>query len=329
MSRGMERDGRPIRIGLIGTGKHGSRYANHLVRDIKGAQLTAICRRDRARGEAQAGDWGCRWFGDWRALVEDPEVDCVIAATPPAHNGEIGAACARAGKPLLMEKPLAVSVREAEALVEHFDRAGVGLTVGQTLRYNPVIRLLREQLPTIAPLCGLTANQRLEPATLAWLDVPELAGAGVTLHTAIHVFDAVRWITGQEIVRVAARIRCVQSRCLEDQLVALFELGNGVLGSLECSKTGHARSGRFELTGEGGQLWGDQVHHVCERVRQMERTVLDPGKRVYALVPLLRDWLAFLRGKGENPVPAGDGLAAVRVCSACLRSAAKDRWEAV
>lgn len=324
----MKRTSMRWRAGVIGTGKHGSRYARHIVQDVDGLDLVAISRRSW-EGPEQAAQWSCRWHADWRDLVADPEVDCVIAAMPPVWNGEVAAACALAGKPLLLEKPMAVSVVEALKICEIFSRQNVPLTIGQTLRYNTVIKGLRKQLAAIGPLCSFTANQRLEPAILSWLDDPASAGAGVTFHSAVHVFDALRLITGQEVVRVMARTRCVHSSRLEDHLVALVELDNGVLGSVDCSKIGPGRSGRFEFIGGRGQVHGDQVHHLLEMIDGQMRVLQETGVPVSTIVPLLRDWLAFLQGRQPNPIPGEEGLAAVRVCEACLRSAAKGGWEEV
>jgi len=313
------------RVGIIGTGKHGSRYARHIVRDIEGLELVAISRRSE-EGRSQAAQWACRWHADWRALVADPEVDCVIAVLPPTLNLQVATACAEAHKPLLLEKPMAVSAAEAIAIDDLFTRKGVGLTIGQTLRYNRVLSSLRHQLPSLGHLYGFTANQRLEPATLDWLDEPSLAGGGVTFHSAVHVFDGLRWITGQEIVRVLAKTRCVHSLRLEDHLVALVELANGVIGTVDCSKIGPARSGCFEFIGSQGQLHADQVHYVGESIQGQNRLVLEMGEPVSTIESLLRDWLAFLCGDRSNPIPGSEGLAAVRVCEACLRSAAQGGW---
>lgn len=313
------------RVGVVGTGKHGSRYARHIVDDVDGLELVAVSRRSE-EGRQQAEQWRCRWHADWRQLVLDPEVDCVVAAVPPTLNREIAVACAAVRKPLLLEKPMATSVADAEAINAIFSGQGLPLTIGQTLRYNRVIRTLGEQLGNIGPLYSFTADQRLEPATLPWLDDPALAGAGVSFHTAVHVFDALRCITGREIVRVMARSRCIHTAYLEDHLAVLMELDNGVIGTVDCSKISPSRSGRFEFIGGLGRLQGDQVHHYCELVQGQHREVLKLGEPVSTIAPLLADWLAFLRGKRPNPIPGEQGVAAVRVSAACLRSAAAGQW---
>lgn len=316
------------RVGIIGTGKHGSRYARHILADIDGLELVAISRRSE-EGRNQAALWSCRWYADWRDLVADPAVDCVVTVLPPVENKAVAEACAAAGKPLLLEKPMAVSSRQALAIHETFARQGLGLTIGQTLRYNQVIAALRNHLPMIGTMHSFTANQRLEPPALAWLDDPLQAGAGVSFHSAVHVFDALRLITGLEIVRVMSRIRCVHSTRLEDHLVALVEMENGVLGTVDCSKIGPARSGGFEFVGDHGLLYGDQVHNIARLTDGRQRIPLELGEPVNTIVPLLREWCAFLQGRGPNPIPSEEGVKAVRVCEACLRSAAKGGWQEV
>ena len=75
----------PVGIGLIGAGKHGVRYARHIVDDVPGARLVALCRRDRAEGERAAAAFGCAWTDDFRRLIDDPRV---------GRRGDRGAAVA-------------------------------------------------------------------------------------------------------------------------------------------------------------------------------------------------------------------------------------------
>ena len=314
-----------MRIGIIGTGKHGSRYANHIVHDVPGLTLAAISRRSPER-KAQAAKWNCQGYEDWRHLVEDDQVEAVIGVVPPALNLEIARACVTAGKPLLLEKPLAASFDYAREIVTLFENNSLPLTVGQTLRYNQVIQQFRGQLSELGSLYSFSANQRLEPSTLDWHEQPELAGAGVSFHTAVHVFDALRYITGLEVKRVMAVAGQQHNAVLEDMLLVLVEMEGGVKGTVDCSKVGQARSGRFEFICENGQLVGDQISNTCETIHNVQRTVLDPGEPASTIIPLLQDWQRYLSGLGANPVSGTDGLKAVAVCDACLRSAKQGIW---
>ena len=313
-------------IAILGTGRHGSRYAEHIVNDIEGVELVGIWRRSE-EGRAQARRWSTTYYPDWRDIVASPAVDAVVGAVPPLLNPAIAAACARAGKPLLLEKPLGRNVVEARAIVASLAVAGVPLTVGQTLRYNPVIGELRRQLPDLGRLHSFAVNQRLEPSTLDWHDDRETAGAGVLFHTAVHVFDALRLITGLKVRRVMAHGRLIHAKVLEDLVLIIVELENGVIGTVDVSKVGMARTGRYEFICGDGQLHGEQIHAAVEVIRGNVVQTRQEFIQTPTVLHLLRDWLAFLGGRGDNPVTGEEGLYAVQVCEACLVSLREGgRW---
>lgn len=312
-------------IAILGTGRHGSRYAGHIVRDIEGMELAGIWRRSE-EGKNQARQWSTTYYPDWREMIASSGVDAVVGIVPPALNPAIAAACARAGKPLLLEKPLARNVVEARAIVASLAAAGVPLTVGQTLRYNPVIGELRRQLPELGPLHSFAVNQRLEPSTLDWHDDRETAGSGVLFHTAVHVFDALRLITGLKVRRVMAHGRLVHAAVLEDLVLIVAELEDGVIGTVDVSKVGRARTGRYEFICQDGQLHGEQIHAAVEVIRGNVVQTRREFIQTPTVLHLLRDWLTFLEGNGVNPVTGEEGLYAVQVCEACLVSMREGRW---
>lgn len=103
----------------------------------------------------------------------------------------------------------------------------------------------------------------------------------------------------------------------------------GLVGTVDASKVGPARLGRFEFVGENGQLQGDQIHNFVELVKGSEISSIALEKPASTIIPLLRGWHEFLLGMGENPVPGVDGAAAVEIADACLRSAASDAWVSI
>lgn len=312
-------------IGLIGTGKHGSRYANHIINDVEGLVLAGISRRSPL-GREQAELWNTHYFKDWPELVNSPEIDGVIAVVPPALNLAIARECAAAGKPLLLEKPLARNGDEAAEIVRIMAAVNCPLTVGQTLRYNPVIEALKQQLPGLGILYSFAVNQRIEPSNLDWHDDPETAGAGVIIHTAVHIFDALKVITGLRIRRVMAATRCIHSRHLEDLVTVLAEFENGVLGTLDVSKVGYARSGRYEFICRDGQLHADQIHGFTKVIKNSSVISHEEQEQVPTILLLLQDWFRFIQTGEKNPVTGEDGLYAIKVCDACLQSAVEKRW---
>jgi predicted dehydrogenase len=315
-----------IRVGIIGTGNHGSRYANHIVNDLGHCfQLAAISRRSEGAKE-QAAAWNTILYKDWRELVSSKLVDAVICATTPNLNPEIARFCAGQRKPLLIEKPLTTDFYAAQELVELFDRLSLPLTVGQTLRYNIVILALRDNLSSMGRLFSLCATHRLEPSTLPWLEQPEIAGGGVIFHTAVHLFDALRFITGEEIVKIRALARNIYNPRLEDLVIAEAVLSNGALAIVDTSKVSPSRACRYEFVCEKGQLHGDQVHGILQKIEGSTISSLPVKSPGPALLPLLVDWYAHLHGNGKNPIPGTEGLAAVKICHACRESVASGQW---
>ena len=314
-----------MRVGIIGTGRHGSRYAKHIVEDIEELQLSAISRRSDD-GQQQADSWGARYFKNWQELISSSEVDAVICVVPPALNKEIAHQCSRHGKPLLIEKPLSINSTDGSEIVRIMHEASLPLTVGQTLRYNPVVQKLRDELPQQGKLYTAYANQRLEPSDVEWLENPEEAGAGITFHIAVHVFDALHYITGLKVLRVSAMCRSCKTKHLEDLALIHVEMEDGVAGIVDVSKLSTSRSGRYEFTCEKSQLHGDQVHGYVNCISASVERQLEKFPPVPTILALLEDWYRFLSGDGPNPISGEDGLYAIRVSEASLESSEDSRW---
>ena len=312
-------------VGIIGTGRHGVRYVQHILHDVDGLTLQAISRRSEV-GRQQAADWGVQWYPQWQELIADSRVQCIISVVPPHLNLDIARECANARKPLLVEKPLAGDGVTAQAIVNLMEDATCPLTVGQTLRYNPVIEGLRRELGSQGQLYSFTANQRLEPVKRSWHDEQQIAGAGVVIHTAVHVFDALYHITGLRGKRLIALGRKHHTEALEDLVTIMVEMENDVIGTIDVSKVCSGRSGRYEFVCQSGQLYGEQVHGMTERIDREGHHRLQTYGPKSTIIPLLQDWRAFIRGAGENPVSGAEGLYAVRACDACIESARSGQW---
>jgi len=316
---------RALRFGLVGLGVHGGRYAAHLLEgDVPGARLVAVCRRDRKAGEAWAAERGVRFHADVAALAADPGVDAVAVVTTPDLHPDIVDAVAAAGKPILIEKPLAVDGARAARIVRTVEGRGITAMVAQTLRFNSVVRTLREHMESIGPLHTVSLSQRMEPGRQAWQTDPSVAGGGNILHTGIHLFDLLRHLTGEEVDRVSCETRRVINSAIEDAFGAVMGLSSGgAIALVDSSKATRSRSGRIELAGEGGQLVGGHVHGFAFRIAGYERTDLRPPPPVPTVRETLRAFVAAVRGGGSPPITVTDGMRAVEIADACYRSAAE------
>jgi len=310
-------------IGIIGAGKHGLRYVRHLTEEVKEAALVALCRRDRREGEAVAAAHGCAFHDDWRALVEDPRVEAVVTVVPPTLNAAIAEAACRAGKHLLLEKPLAPTVEAGRAIAAAVRASGVQAMVAQTLRFDVTVEAVRAHLPLIAPLHAVTLSQRFEPSTVAWLDRRAESGGGILLHTGIHSIDLLRVLSGREVTDVSCLTTRVLTRETEDNFVMLARLdAEGMLGQVSGSRAVAGRTGLIDLAGAGGHIVADHVHRVAWLIRRGDRTPIVVPPPVPTIREVLRAFVAGIRTGAPMPVTVEDGLRAVAIVEAGYRSAA-------
>lgn len=310
-----------LRIGVIGAGTHGTRYLRHAARDVPGLRATALCRRDEDAGRALAAELDCRFHAEPSALIGNPEVDAVIVATPPASHFELARQVLAAGKPLLLEKPMTGTLEQAERLAALDRQAAHPLFLAQTLRWNPVLRRVRELWPRLGRVHLVRAAQRLQPTRLAWQRDPAVTVGGSVLLTGVHLFDAVRWLTGQEFRRVDSRQARILNPAVEDFFLARAILEGGITASLEVSKYTRSRACWLEAVGEQAQLRADYLHGGILLRQGTNEERHEVSARVPTLPPVLAAWRATLRDDAAVPVTAADGLATLRMVEACYRSA--------
>ncbi len=305
-------------IGLIGLGKHGVRYARHICEDFPGLRLHAISRRDAAQLTSDEAQWGARGFVDYRALIAEGGCDALIAVVPPFLHLDIVQRATDAGLPLLLEKPAAANWDDALAMAGCV--AG-RIMVAQTLRYNEVVRALRERIAEVGEVSSISLTQRFEPSTLEWLDDPQRSGAGIALHTGVHSFDLLRYFTGREAVRVTAQVSRQLTRETEDGCAATVEMEGGLLATVSLARTTRGRTGHIEIAGREAALTGDHVFNCAYLVRGRERTPIEVGKAIPTVREIVGDFVECLEGDRPFPISLADGLAAIAVSDACLRSA--------
>jgi predicted dehydrogenase len=311
-----------IRFGLIGLGIHGQRYARHIMQDIHGAELYAVCRQDAAQGEAFARTHNVRYYREYLDLLSDPQVDAVVVVTPPALHERICTTAVLAGKPVLVEKPLAHNTREGINIVEAVARSGTVLMVSQTLRFNSVVRTLEHHLDELGPIHTISINQRLEPSEREWSDNFAAAGGGVILHTGVHIFDLVRFFSGDEVRRVYCETDRIMYEELEDSFVATLRLRKSKIRCVvDAARYTEGRSGRIELVGERGQLVGDHVHGYGLLIRGRQPVPLDVPAAVNTVEESLKAFVQTLLHDEEPPISAVDGLLTLEIAEACYHSA--------
>ncbi|MBX3028455.1 Gfo/Idh/MocA family oxidoreductase [bacterium] len=313
------------RIGLIGLGKHGLRYARHITGELPDLALVAVARRDAAQLEA-ARAFGAEGFADYRAMIERARLDAVIAVVPPTLHLDIVRAAAAAGLPLLLEKPAAPTLADGRAMLAFLRSQPIPVMVAQTLRYNGVVRALTAALPRVGRVRSLSFTQRFEPSPLDWLDDPARSGGGMTLHTGVHAFDLCRRLSGLEADRVSCQMQAIRTRRTEDNFAATIALGGGAaLATVACARVAGGRNGHIEVAGESATLLGDHVLGTASLVVGNTVEPLPVAAAVATVREVVRDFVAALRAGAPPPIPLAEGLRAIAIVDACYAAARAGR----
>ena len=195
-----------IRWGIIGCGNVTEVKSGPGFQKANDSQLVAVMRRNGALAKDYAERHGVpKWYDDANALINDPDVDAVYIATPPSSHKEHTLAVARAGKPVYVEKPMARSYAECVEMIEVCRSAGSPLFVAYYRRALPrflKVKALIEsgaigepRLVTVT-LYQKPAPDELDPRTLPWRVVPEIAGGGKFLDLASHTLDLLAYYFG-------------------------------------------------------------------------------------------------------------------------------------
>lgn len=232
---------RPLKIGLVGTGRianaHMAAYLQHPDR----VKLTAVCDivEDAARQYAKNAKVDAV-YTDFEAMLKDADIDavdiCTIHDQHPAHT----IAAADAGKHVLTEKAMAHSLKGCRDMIEATDKAGVTLMVAQNLRYVPdsvaVKRLIEEgELGTIQAVRCHAIMGVLGPNPIGhWMNDGKRAGGGILMTNTIHHVDLLRYYIGN-VKRVTGVCKTIQPEMIngaEDLVAATLEFENGVIGDV-------------------------------------------------------------------------------------------------
>ena len=252
----------------------------------------------------------------------------MIAVLPPTQHLAIVAAAAERGVPLLLEKPAAPSLRDGRKMLRLLRERPIPVMVAQTLRYNAVVRLLKARLPELGPLHAITLSQRFEPSPLTWLDDPGVSGGGMTLHTGVHLFDLIHFLTGTHAESVTCQMQSVHTGAPRTASSPRSGSAATRLATVSCARTAGARNGHIDLAGERGALVGDHVlNHASLGRRHESRAARSAGAPTVREV--IRDFVGAVRAGAPMPISLADGLRAIAVVDACYAASRSGQVTAV
>lgn len=252
-----------ISFGIVGCGRIAKRHAEILGNQtIRGACLAGVCdiQPDRARDFADRFDVPA--YGSLDDLLARDEIDVVSILTPSGMHAQHAIAAAQAGKHVVVEKPMALRIEDADAMIEACDRAGVKLFVVKQNRLNVPVQKAREALDA-----GRFGKLVLGTVRVRWrrdqgyYDQDSWRGTwaqdgGVLSNQASHHVDLLEWFMG-DVVSVHARgARMLVDIEAEDTAIATLRFANGALGVIEATNATRPRDleGSLSILGDGGTV---------------------------------------------------------------------------
>lgn len=335
----------PVRLGLAGAGLVGPRHASAIAA-ASGALLGAVADPRLEAAQALGAQHGALALASTEALAARADIDALILATPNQHHAEGALAAIAAGKPVLVEKPLAARLEDGERVVAAAKRAGVPLAVGHHRRHNPIIakaKALIEDgcLGRIVSVCASAVLAK--PQDYFAPPWRRAVGAGPVAVNLIHDIDLMRHLCGPVTEVAAMDSRAVRGFDVEDTAVAVLRFASGALGTLTVSDTAVA-PWSWELTARENPAY-PATPESCYQICGTEGALALPNLALWRhadrpswwepigatrfpvpfedpLVRQIEQFAAVVRGEAAPLVSGEDGLATLALVEAVQRAAA-------
>ena len=289
-----------LRVGVVGVGHAGARHAQ-IYASLPGVRLVAVCDTEAARAKQTAAALGCRATTDYRALLED--VEAASVAVPTSLHAAIGLTLLERGVHLLIEKPLAATLPQADALIRTARRRGCVLQVGHVERFNAAIRSAQRFLthPRFIEV------HRLSPYPHRSTDV------SVVLDVMIHDLDLIAWLVRSRATRIEATGVPVLSQS-EDIANARLTFASGCIANLTASRISDESIRRIRVFQEANYLSIDYKAQTVELAHKQGRDIRRVQLPVNRRAPLQDELAAFVRSvRAHHPplVSGAEGRAAL------------------
>ncbi|MFL7807035.1 MAG: Gfo/Idh/MocA family protein [Anaerolineae bacterium] len=325
---------RTIRWGIIGCGDVTEVKSGPALQKARNSNLVAVMRRTGELAKDYARRHGVpRWYDDADALIHDSEVDAVYVATPPSSHKEYTLKSAQAGKPVYVEKPMALNSAECQAMIKACRAASVPLFVAYYRRALPRFLKIKELIETQAigqvRFVTLTLYQpispELDPQALPWRVVPEIAGGGLFVDLASHMLDLLDYVLGPIRLAQGFASNQAQKYAAEDIVSGTFAFESGVHGVGTWCFTAFEKFDLTEIVGSAGKIsysTFDAKPIILTTKEGATEFSFDYPPHIQQ--PLIQTVVDELNGAGACPSTGETAARTTRVVDQMLRSAVND-----
>ncbi len=321
---------KPVRAAVVGAGMMGSGHARCVAQSADG-ELVAIADVDLARAKELADHHGAAAYAGHRDVLASEDVDAVIVCTPDWAHREVCIDAAADGKHVLVEKPLAMTVEDCDAIIAACNEAGVTLMVGQILRFDPRYAAVKAavdsgEIGDVSYLYARRSNTLLQPR--------RFGGQTTVLHyLAVHDVDWMLWTMGEPVTEVyaAASRKALADLGVDDSVFLTLKFAGGAVGCIQVAwilpeQASHNLDAYLEVTGTKGALFIDTpnagVRFESQRPSRIDTTYgfAIGGQTGGALREEVEHFLRCVREGSEPLIDGRQARAAVAVVEAATES---------
>lgn len=245
---------------IVGCGMIAKFHARAIA-EMSGSKLVACHSRSIEKANAFAAEFGGTAYDDLKLMLANPKIDVVTICTPSGAHLEPGVATAKAGKHVLVEKPLEVTTARCDRLIEACDRAGVTLGTIFPSRFHQSAQAIKaaaeaDRFGRISLASAYVKWFRTQAYydSGAWRGTWKLDGGGALMNQAIHSVDLLLWFMGPvRAVYAAAALRAHERIEVEDTISCVLEFESGALGAIEATTAAYPGTlKRIEIAGDLG-----------------------------------------------------------------------------
>ena len=338
---------RPIRLAVISFAHaHIHAYLNTIAGFID-AEVIACWDDDHDRGKQNASQYGLDWVSDLDRLLSRDDIDAVFVTSPTNRHAEHVIAAAQAGKDVLLQKPMALSLKDCDAIIDAVNKTGIKFSLCYQMRADPINQKMRAlmqggEIGNIAVVRRRHAIPALLNASFARPDnwhIDPLQNMGMFMDDASHAADWFYWMLGNPVSVMAEIDNVVTDVAPDDNGIAIYRFENGVMGILFNSSTqlaGEATTGIYGDAGTILQHYGDVPSTILppegtplkifragqEDWERLDFPFVPHRSRIHALPRPLIDYL-----KGDAPplASAEEGRVCIEMVLGAYQSAREGR----
>jgi|HubBroStandDraft_6_1064221.scaffolds.fasta_scaffold56024_2 predicted dehydrogenase len=323
-----------VRVAVVGAGGIAQVY-RQVFETSDEAEVTVVVDPDHAAAERMAAALGAETAPDHTALLDRATLakfDAALVCSPPSTHAAIAGDLLEVGRPVLCEKPLALSIDQASSMAERAVAAGVPLLMASKYRYVADVaraKVLIEDGVIGTPVLVETAFTGKVDMTRRWNSRPEVSGGGVIMDNGTHAVDILRFLIGPVTAVLAVEGPRIQSLEVEDTAWLFARTSEGIRGHADLTWSLDKRLPDYTVVhGTEGVVRLGWRRSVLQRPGQEDEVIGDGYDKVVAIRDGLTDFLNLVGGAAAR-ITIEDALASVSVLDAAYRSLKTGTWDTV